>query len=520
MPDSANHSSSGLPPDDRRLIQPDLYLRIATQIRHFFKYDAIELPLGIAGKILRVEFQIPTLEPLRWLSGQDADIKIYWSDRSGHFTMAGVGSLDTISGDAPISYPAIFDRLRQNLSDLFPQVRYYGGIGFSQDRSLAQPLETKLDPVWKLFGNYRFVVPKFEVWTDGIDTYFACNFRSDSCPNYPSELRDLAEPSIQQKTWQDRELDLILKELTQLDFSQIATSTHDDRSLPALPLLIDRTDSPNWIDWNQNINAALTNFAELNLDKIVLARQSTLTFTEDLHPQLLLLALQPHNPHSYHFCFQINPTAAFIGTSPERLYHRHDRVLSTEAIAGTRHRGASIQIDRELSDDLRNSPKDIREHQLVVENLQETLAKLCRSVTIDDRSSILKLNKVQHLYTKFHGILKSEFNDAEILPQLHPTPAVGGFPRDRALKLIRELEPFERGWYAAPVGWVGYDETEFAVAIRSGAIDRDRLLLFAGAGIVEGSQAEEEWAEVENKIRHFTDLFSLNSTARTSDGKS
>ena len=89
----------------------------------------------------------------------------------------------------------------------------------------------------------------------------------------------------------------------------------------------------------------------------------------------------------------------------------------------------------------------------------------------------------------------------------NPTPAVGGFPRPQALKLIQELEPFERGWYAAPVGWVGYDDAEFAVAIRSGLVDRDRLLLFAGAGIVSGSQAEEEWAEVENKIRHFTDLF-------------
>jgi menaquinone-specific isochorismate synthase len=169
-----------------------------------------------------------------------------------------------------------------------------------------------------------------------------------------------------------------------------------------------------------------------------------------------------------------------------------------------------------LSEDLRNSPKDRHEHQLVVNNLQAILAELCDSVTIESSAerafrqrelTILKLNKVQHLYTQCHGTLTANLTDADILPKLHPTPAVGGFPRPQALKLIQELEPFERGWYAAPVGWIGADEAEFAVAIRSGLIDRDRLLLFAGAGIVRGSQPEEEWAEIENKIRHFTDLF-------------
>ncbi len=481
MPDSANHSHSGLPPDDRRLAQHDLSLKIATQIRDFFKYDLTNLPLEIEGKILRVEVQIPTVEPLSWLAKQTADVKTYWADRDGDFTMAGVGILDIVTGDLPIDRATVFDRIRQNLSSLFPQVRYYGGIGFSQERWI--------DINWKQFGNYRFIVPKFELWTDGIDTYFACNFRSSSLA-----------------TDRSPELDSILQELNRLDLTQIDRFAIDPDRVE-LPLLLDRVDNPNRSDWDRNISSVLATFADLDLDKIVLARQSTLTFSAPVQPQSLLLSLQPHNPHSYHFCFQIDPTTAFIGTSPERLYHRHDRSLQTEAIAGTRHRGRSRQIDRELSENLRNSPKDIHEHQLVVQNLQEILAELCESVQIDRQLTILKLNKVQHLYTKCHGILKSDLTDADLLPKLHPTPAVGGFPREIALNSIRQLEPFERGWYAAPVGWIGYDETEFAVAIRSGLIDRDRLLLFAGAGIVRGSQAEEEWAEVENKIRHFTDLF-------------
>jgi menaquinone-specific isochorismate synthase len=476
MPDRASRSNSQLLPEDRPINEYNLYLKIVTKLQQFFERDLTNFPLEIEGKILRVEVPIVGLEPLSWLARQSLDAKVYWADRSGKFAIAGVGQLVVISGDISIDYPSVFQQLRQNLSPLFPHVRYYGGIGFSQ-------IDTG-DTNWQQFGNYRFIIPEFEVCTNGIDTYFACNFKLDR----QIEL--------------DRQLDPILAELATLDLAN-----YENLVLPDLPLPIDRIDTPTAIEWHQNIHTALTTFPALHLDKIVLARRTTLTFTTPLQPQSLLLALQPHNPHSYHFCFQINPHTAFIGISPERLYHRHDRFLKTEAIAGTRHRGASVEIDLELSDALQTSAKDLREHQLVVANLQDILGELCEKIEIEPRSTILKLNKVQHLYTQCRGVLKADLTDADILPKLHPTPAVGGFPRIPALELIRRLEPFQRGWYAAPVGWVGYDDAEFAVAIRSGLIDGDRLLLFAGAGIVEGSQADEEWAEIENKIRHFTDLF-------------
>jgi menaquinone-specific isochorismate synthase len=455
----------------------DLYLKIATQIKQFFKHDAIDLPLEIEGKILRIEVPIPNIEPLNWLARQQSDVKTYWADRQGRFMMAGVGTLDMISSNSPISYADVFGQLRQNLSSLFPKVRYYGGIGFSQN--------CWIDPSWKLFGNYRFVVPRFEIWTDGISTFFACNCLGN----------------FRSAQWY-RDLDLILDELIQLDLTPLEIAIDP-------PVQIDRSDTPDRYEWERNVNLALAKFADLKLEKIVLARKSTLTFASNLQPQLLLLLLQPNNHPSYHFCFQLDRTTAFIGASPERLYYRHDRLLKTEAIAGTRHRGESTQSDVRLSEELRSSLKDVREHQLVVDRIQSILSELCQSVKIDRETAILKLNKVQHLYTQCQGTLTSNVTDADILPQLHPTPAVGGVPRTQALKLIQELEPFERGWYAAPVGWVGADDAEFAVAIRSGLVDRDRLLLFAGAGIVTGSQSEEEWIEIENKIRHFTDLFTL-----------
>jgi menaquinone-specific isochorismate synthase len=492
----------------------DLYPQIFTQFHRFFESDVLNLPLELEGKFCRIEVPVPSLEPLGWLARQEVDLKTYWCDRVTNFTMAGVGALDLITSNLPIDYFDVFGQLKKPLSALFPQIRYYGGIGFSQD--------LEIDSSWQLFGNYRFVVPRFELCTDGIDTIFACNFRHISDGS--------SRKSDHQVNLYQQELETVLTELAQLDLNlDLTMEGQNSRRSPSdlalfklrLPKLHNRVDQPDQAGWHQNIDQALAKFTDLGLDKVVLARQSTLTFNANLKPQLLLQSLKPDNLQSYHFCLQINPNTAFVGTSPERLYARQDRQLQTEAIAGTRQRGDSIQLDLDLSDLLRKSPKDLHEHQLVVDRLRTVLTELCDSITVGQAATILKLNKVQHLYTQCQGILKPHLNDADILPLLHPTPAVGGFPRTQALNLIRETEPFDRGWYAAPVGWVGHDETEFAVAIRSGLINGDQLRLFAGAGIVRGSQPAEEWAEIENKIRHFTELFtesSVDSTLTTSWG--
>jgi menaquinone-specific isochorismate synthase len=207
----------------------DFYLKLATQIQNFFKYDLVCLPSELTGKVLRVEVQIPSLEPLSWLAAQNSPVKTYWSDRQDTFTMAGVGALEVISGDLQIDYATIFEQLRKNLSPLFPHVRYYGGIGFSQD--------VVIDPDWQLFGNYRFVIPRFEVWRCGNDSFFACNF---SCDLNSGQL--------------DLELDLILQELAQLNFTGLTmqSSLALQLDLPA-PTLSERVDCPGRIEWNRTI---------------------------------------------------------------------------------------------------------------------------------------------------------------------------------------------------------------------------------------------------------------------------
>ena len=134
------------------------------------------------------------------------------------------------------------------------------------------------------------------------------------------------------------------------------------------------------------------------------------------------------------------------------------------------------------------------------------LNRMCGFLTADKEPALLKLPRCQHLITTFKGKLRKGVKDSELLEKLHPTPAVGGFPTERALRDIAKLEPFDRGWYAGPLGWIAKDSSQFVVGIRSGLTDGKRLHLFSGAGIVEGSVPEKEWEEIENKISDFVTL--------------
>lgn len=138
--------------------------------------------------------------------------------------------------------------------------------------------------------------------------------------------------------------------------------------------------------------------------------------------------------------------------------------------------------------------------------VRKELARRCNAVHTDEDVSVLRLDRYQHLYAAIEGILDQFTTDAELLRGLHPTPAVGGVPTREALEWIAETEPFDRGWYAGPVGWVGCDSAEFAVAIRSAIVTGNTLSVYTGAGIVDGSVPADEWAELENKLTPYTSL--------------
>ena len=151
--------------------------------------------------------------------------------------------------------------------------------------------------------------------------------------------------------------------------------------------------------------------------------------------------------------------------------------------------------DQGLSDELLRSHKDRHEHQIVVDKIRDRLAPLTDRLDIAP-IDLLKLKNIQHLHTPIQGQLKQEAGVLTLVEALHPTPALGGDPRDRAMSLIRELEPIPRGWYGAPVGWIDANlDGQFTVAIRSAVAQDTRVWIYAGAGIVADSVPEKEWEE-------------------------
>jgi menaquinone-specific isochorismate synthase len=281
----------------------------------------------------------------------------------------------------------------------------------------------------------------------------------------------------------------------------------------ALPEALLRTDSPGWSDWEAGIEHALSEFSVGNLGKVVLARRAGLEFGEVLDPLQLAADLKAGTPGCFRFYVQPEAGMAFLGASPERLFRRDGRSILSEAVAGTRPRGASEADDADLREELMSSKKDLSEHAYVVSAIRDSLGGLCEDLDIEEHVSEMKLARGRHLVSKIRGTLREGVSDAELLKGLHPTPAVGGHPKDRALRTIRELEPFDRGWYAGPVGWIGSDAAEFAVGIRSGLARGRTLALFSGAGIVSGSVPEEEWAEIEQKIGDFTGILGLERSS-------
>ena len=179
-----------------------------------------------------------------------------------------------------------------------------------------------------------------------------------------------------------------------------------------------------------------------------------------------------------------------------------DRTLYTEAIAGSAPRGTTPETDEKLGNTLLCSIKELHEHQLVVNYITQQLTQLNLEPQRSPFPKLLQLANIQHLHTPIVAKLPPDLNALDIVSHLHPTPAVAGVPQDMACALIQEQEAFERSLYAAPIGWVNYrGDSEFIVGIRSALLDGHTSRLYAGAGIVRGSQPELEVSEIELKLQ-------------------
>jgi menaquinone-specific isochorismate synthase len=422
-------------------------------------------------RVVRLAVPVGPVEPFRWLQCQSLFPRLYWSGREDGFEVAAVGAADLQASEGP---DELRKRLAPHLTSGDPQARYYGGLRFDP---LREP-----DVEWAAFGAHLLFLPRFEVHTRKEAATLVCN---------------LVLPRDAERTSE------ILEQIEHLAFPQGTVDA-------VLPAPISRTDGPGREGWRRNIERALAAFSEGRLDKVVLARRTEFVFPQEVDVALLAESLKDATPGCFHLYVEPEEGVAFVSASPERLFRREGRAIESEAVAGTRPRGASEADDAELRDELLRSQKERAEHKHVRVGIAETLGPLCDELEVEERVSEMKLARRRHLISTVRGVLREGVGDVEVLRALHPTAAVGGYPRVDALEEIRALEPFDRGWYAGAVGWIGADASEFAVGIRSGLVRGNRLALFSGAGIVAGSVPESEWAEIEQKIGDFTRMFGLD----------
>lgn len=391
---------------------------------------------------------------LDWLESQPHFPKFYWYSRGGQDETVALGQVYTFSDAAP-AYQVLGEGQR-----------VWGGKAFDNQNAEMPSF---------------FFLPQIELSRDGAQWSLCANVGPD---------KQLTIQALQR-------LELQVCSLPTVN-SCITSVTH----------------CPDKAQWSTLVGQALQQIGQDRFKKVVLARETSVTLNKPLSGPQLLKASQARNHHSFHFLLTLNSESCFVGSTPERLYSRNDVTLETEALAGTSGRDSNAEKDQALADWLTHDAKNQQENLYVVDDIVERLTPHAVQIEVQQQARLVRLRKVQHLKRSIHATLQPGINGVQLLSALQPTAAVAGLPREEAMSFIQQQEPFERGWYSGSMGYISHQRAELCVAIRSARVSGNRLQLYAGAGIVAGSDAEYEWQELDGKM---STLLSLMANA-TEDG--
>lgn len=259
---------------------------------------------------------------------------------------------------------------------------------------------------------------------------------------------------------------------------------------------------PNRETYEAGVASAVAAFRRGEAAKVVLAQLCELELDRSVEADWLLQRLLEQNRVGFQFRVPLADGGVLVGASPELLVRKRGATIKSNPLAGSARRLADPTEDEQVRRELSFSEKDLREHAYVTGLMREVLEPLCKTLDVPDSPSTISTSTLWHLSTQIAGELHDPSLCAlQIACALHPTPALCGYPTDAAHALIRRLEPFERGMFAGLVGWCDANgDGEWAVAIRCGELRGNRIRLFAGAGIVEGSDPRSEWRETATKL--------------------
>ncbi|WP_348685165.1 isochorismate synthase [Aeromonas bestiarum] len=260
--------------------------------------------------------------------------------------------------------------------------------------------------------------------------------------------------------------------------------------------------TPAAAEFKASVSSALDAFAQGHLAKVVLSRKLILTLHKPADPDQVLARLMSQNPHAFHFSLPLGQGRRLLGASPELLLRVSGGEVFTHPLAGSAKRGGEPGQDRQVARDLLASRKDQHEHRLVIDEIRRVLTPHCRELAIPANPTLMSTDTLWHLGTPIAGQLHpGQASVLSLACQLHPTPALCGYPTELARQFILEQEPFRRALFSGIVGWCdSQGNGEWAVVIRCGVLDGHQVELFAGAGIVAGSDPAMEWAETGTKL--------------------
>ena len=253
-----------------------------------------------------------------------------------------------------------------------------------------------------------------------------------------------------------------------------------------------------------NVDRALAAISSKNIEKVVLARDLKAQVSQDFNINPALRKLEK----KFDSCF-IYSVAGLFGASPELLVKVYHSDLSARVLAGTAGRGTDPGVDQAIGAALNESPKNRAEHKYAIDSLVAALKVFSEEITVDTEPFSIPLPNLWHLASDVKAALNSDSTSLQVVSALHPSAAVAGTPRDKALEVIEEIENVDRGRYAGPVGWLGADgDGVWAIALRGAQLDNGTLTAFAGCGIVAGSDSEAELAEAVLKFKPIVDALS------------
>ncbi len=408
--------------------------------------------------------------------------RFYWELPTEQRAYVGVGAATTIETHGPNRFTtasAAWSHLRQqtmlaNAHEDLPEnlqgPMLFGGFAFDPARPRTA--------LWDGFADGLLVVPyvlfraQEDVATLTINVLLQkdddCQQRAEEIYAHVQRLRQAVESTIETQLWAGENTPTRL-------------TTHD--LLPAST-------------WKELVASAVAKIRAGYYQKVVLARGIQADSEQTpLDVDATLSRLRVSYPGAYVFALQ-RGKRYFVGATPERLLRASDGQVFAMALAGSAPRGNSEEEDQQLGLELLQSEKNQGEHAIVGTMIREALAHHCSQVWVSDKPQLLRLKNIQHLETPIVGELLPDHSILDAIQELHPTPAVGGFPREAALTELREHEQLDRGWYAGPIGWINANGNgEFAVALRSALVEETRATLFAGCGIVADSQPESEYSE-------------------------